>query len=95
MLQDVGFALRTLYRSPGFTATAALTLAPGIGVTSLMFSVVNAVLLRPLPYADPGRLMLVFNVSTQSTIALVAGLASYLPARRALRIEPMTALYLE
>jgi putative ABC transport system permease protein len=64
MLQDVRFAFRTLFRSPGFTATAALTLALGIGVTSLMFSVVNTVLLRPLPYPDQGRLMLVFNINT-------------------------------
>ena len=42
MLQDLKFAVRTLFRSPGFTATAAATLALGIGVTSLMFSVVNA-----------------------------------------------------
>ena len=64
MLQDLRLALRTLFRSPGFTATATVTLALGIGVSSLMFSVVNAVLLRPLPYPDQDRLMLVFNVNT-------------------------------
>src|SRR5215203_5473149 len=46
MLQDLRFAVRTLLRAPGFTATAAVTLALGIGVTSLMFSVINTVLLR-------------------------------------------------
>ena len=52
-----------------FTATAALTLALGIGVTSLMFGVVNAVLLRPLPYPDQDGLMLVFNVNTNDPAA--------------------------
>jgi predicted permease len=66
MVQDFRFAVRTLLRSPGFTLTAALTLALGIGVTSLMFGVINAVLIRPLPYQDPDRLMLVFNVSTNA-----------------------------
>jgi predicted permease len=66
MTQDLRFAFRTLFRSPGFTLTAALTLALGIGVTTLMFGVVNAVLLRPLPYPDQDRLMLVFNVSNNA-----------------------------
>jgi putative ABC transport system permease protein len=69
MIQDLRFAMRTLFRSPAFTATAAVTLALGIGVTSLMFSVVNAVLLRPLPYPASDRLMLLFNVSTNAAEA--------------------------
>ncbi len=69
MLQDFRFAVRTLFRSPGFTVVAALTLALGIGVTTLMFSVVNSVLLRPLPYPDQSRLMLVFSVNTKAADA--------------------------
>jgi putative ABC transport system permease protein len=69
MLQDLRFAFRTLRRTPGFTATAGLTLALGIGATSLMFSVVNAVLLRPLPYPEQSRLMLVFNQRTNTPSA--------------------------
>src|SRR4029453_2598936 len=56
VLRDVLFAFRGLRRQPAFAVTAVLTIALGIGATSAIFSVVNAVLLRPLPYTDAARL---------------------------------------
>src|SRR5262245_52943708 len=61
MMNDVKFAVRQLIKNPGFSLVAVLTLGLGIGACTAMFSFVNAILLRPLPYADPGRLVMVFE----------------------------------
>jgi hypothetical protein len=69
MIQDIRFAIRMHARNPGVTGLATIALALGIGGSTLIFSIVNAVLLRPLPVSDPGRLVWIWADSPSRNLA--------------------------
>ncbi len=78
LIQDLRYALRQLRRNPGFTAVALLTLTLGIGANTAIFSVVHAVLLKPLGYRDPDRVVLVTEEATPGRLEeIVAASQSY------------------
>jgi putative ABC transport system permease protein len=87
---DLRFALRSLRKSPAFTAAAVCTLALGIGANAAIFSVVNAVFLRPLPYRDPSRLMWATEYQPKSNQTIV-----YTPEYAAWKEQNRTFDYLE
>lgn len=66
LLQDVRYGLRMVRRAPGFTAVAVCTLALGIGATTMIFGALNATLWRPLPFRDPGRLLMVWGTGSDT-----------------------------
>lgn len=78
LVQDVRFALRSMRKNPAFAATVCLTLALGIGATTAMFAVVDGVLLRRLPYPDPGRMVMLFKRGDRAGVDLPLAYPDYL-----------------
>jgi predicted permease len=94
LLQDTSYALRTLRQKPGFSTVALLTLALGIGATTVMFTMINGVLLKPLPYPDPDRLLTLqerTDFSTSSGNIWSFSYPNYLDCKREIRSLDMAA----
>ncbi len=92
LFNDLRFGLRQFRRNPGFTTVAVLTFALGIGATTAIFSVVNSVLLRPLPFKDPARLVQCFETEEAPGTFPLSG-ADYLDWQAQNRTLAATSLY--
>ena len=93
-LQNIRYGLRMLRKQPGFTAVAVLALALGVGANTAIFSVVNGVLLRPLPFTDPDKLVMVWEKNIpRNRLTNVVSPANYLDWKRQTQtLDPMAAL---
>src|SRR5215471_11531269 len=86
LLQDLRYGARMLLKNPGFTLIAVFTLALGIGANTAIFSVVNGVLLKPLPYAEPERLVMVYgNFLAMNMTRMTASVPEFLDYKQQTR----------
>ena len=97
-LQDVRYGLRQMRRAPGFTAVAVVTLGVGIGVSAAIFSLVDTVMVRPLPYREPGRLVSVYEGPNGQSVLAWSEYLAFVQQTRTLEsvaaIQPVSATVL-
>jgi putative ABC transport system permease protein len=92
--QDLKYGVRLLWKSPGFAAVALVALALGIGATTAIFSVVDAVLLKPLPFRDPGKVLVIWEKNpAQNRFKLFVAPANYFEWRKLSRTTELSALH--
>ena len=87
-VQDVRYAVRALLRAPGFAAVAIMTLALGIGATTIVYSLVDGILLRPLPIHEPDRVVLARELDSTARSSASRGRISWTGRRARDRFEP-------
>jgi putative ABC transport system permease protein len=95
VIQDLRYAVRTLLRSPGFALSAVVALALGIGANTAVFSVVYAVLLKPLPYQEPDRLVRLSERTPEGIDSAVVSAGTFVDWRARTRSLESLAVYTE
>src|SRR5262249_14505121 len=94
LLQDLRYGARLLLKKPGFTLTAVITLALGISANTVIFGAFNAVMLRPLPYSDPGKIIIVWDSFPQLAVKKIGvTYANFADLKQRTRVFDPLALY--